>query len=102
MTLVIEFTPWLRGALVLAGLALVFSCLCRARHMTQASTLAGIRYATTALAGAGFGLVLAAAFRPSWVLTSLLSLAVATLAVQWVSARYWRQGQPQQFTRGRS
>lgn len=97
MTIIIEFSMWIRAALGLAGLALVVSCICRARHMTKEGTRPAIRYATTALAGAGFGLLLSASIRPDWVLGSLLSLALATLAVQWVSARYWRSGLPAQF-----
>lgn len=97
MTIILEFAPWLRVSLVIVGLALIFSCLCRARHMTTASTFAAIRYATTALASAGLCLVLAAAFRPEWVPVTLLVLAVSTLSVQWISARYWRAGLPAPF-----
>lgn len=97
MTIVIDLPLMARGALVLLGLALVFSCLCRARHMTHRTTVAAIRFSTTALAGAGFVMVLAAAARPQWLLGALIALACASLAVQVTSSRYWRAGLPAQF-----
>lgn len=99
MTLVIDIPVSARAALAVLGLALVFSCLCRARHMTHETTAMAIRYATSALAGAGFVVLLAATVRPDWMLGSLISLAGASLSVQAVSARYWRRGLPTQFTR---
>lgn len=89
-----------RITLAILGLALVFSCLCRARHMTHATTLTAIRYATTALAGSGFVVILAALVRPDWLPGALGSLTGSTLAMQIVSARYWRRGLPAQFRRG--
>ena len=88
-----------RVALVVLGLALIFSCLCRAKHMTDRTTLTAIRYATTALAGAGFVLVISALARPDWVLGALIMLASAALSMQIVSARYWRRGLPAQFSK---
>lgn len=97
MTITIDLPMLARGALVVLGLALVFSSLCRARHMTHRTTVAAIRYSTTALAGAGFVVVLAALARPDWMVGALVSLACASLAVQVASARYWRSGLPAQF-----
>lgn len=97
MTILIDIPLVARGALVLLGLALVFSCLCRARHMTHRTTVNAIRYSTTALAGAGFVVVLAAAARPQWLLGALIALTCAALAVQVASSRYWRSGLPPQF-----
>lgn len=97
MTIILEVPMLARGALVVLGLALVFSCLCRARHMTRSTTVTAIRYATTALAGAGFVVIISALARPDWLLGALVSLACAALAVQIVSARYWRRGLPVQF-----
>jgi len=88
-----------RIALVVLGLALIFSCLCRAKHMTDRTTLTAIRYATTALAGAGFVLIISALARPDWVLGALIMLASASLSMQIVSARYWRRGLPAQFSK---
>lgn len=99
ITIVLDLPLIARAALALLGLALVFSCLCRARHMTHRTTITAVRFATTALAGAGFVLVLAALLRPDWMLGALLALAAATLAVQIVSARYWRYGLPASFHR---
>lgn len=97
MTIVIDLPLLARGALVLLGAALVFSCLCRAKHMTDKTTVTAIRFSTTALAGAGFVVAMAAAARPQWMLGALISLAVSALAVQVTSARYWRAGLPAQF-----
>ena len=97
MTIVIDIPMMARGALALLGLALVFSCLCRARHMTHRTTVTAIRYSTTALAGAGFVVLLAALVRPDWLVGALIAQAGATLAVQVTSARYWRSGLPAQF-----
>lgn len=97
MTIILDVPMLARCALVVLGLALVFSCLCRARHMTHATTVTAIRYATTALAGAGFVVLLSALARPDWLLGALIALAAATLTVQIVSARYWRRGLPAQF-----
>lgn len=99
MTLVLDFPMWMRLLLAGLGVAIVFSCLCRAKHMTHQTTALAIRYATTALAGAGFVLILAAALRPDWVVGSLTAMAFASLSVQAASARYWRKGLPQQFRR---
>jgi hypothetical protein len=65
--------------------------------MTRGGTVTAIRYATTALAGAGFVVLLAALARPDWLLGALIALACATLAVQVTSARYWRAGLPAPF-----
>jgi hypothetical protein len=100
--IVVNLPTWMQWAYLLVGLALVYSCLCRARWMTAATTLAPIRYATTALAGAGFTLPITAFLRPDWLPAALLALSMAALAVQAVSAYFWRGGLPLPFTkRGR-
>ncbi|ALV06711.1 hypothetical protein [Roseateles depolymerans] len=98
----VEFHPWMQWAITAAGLGLVYSCLCRARWMTKATTLAPMRYATTALAGAGFTLPIVAFLRPDWLPGALLALSLAALGTQAVSAHLWRGGLPLPFTkRGR-
>ncbi len=97
MIISLELPFLARAALALLGVALVFSCLCRARHMTGDSTATAIRYSTTGLAGAGFVVLLSALARPDWMLGALISLSCATLAMQIVSARFWRRGLPPQF-----
>lgn len=97
--ILIDFPTWARLLLAVLGLALVFSCLCRARHMTLRGTVTAIRYSTTALAGAGWTLTIAALLRPDWMVWALTTLSVAALAVQATSARYWWRGLPEQFRR---
>lgn len=99
MTLTLDFPTWIRVAMGLLGAALVFCCLCRAKHMTHETTVTTIRYATTALAGAGFVLILAAAFRPDWLAGAVVTLAGSTLAVQIASAKGWSEGLPSHFKR---
>jgi hypothetical protein len=100
MTIELEFSAWARVLLAVLGIGIMFSCLCRAKWMSLGGTANAIRWATTALASAGCVLLVVALLRPDWVLGALLCLSAAALAVQVVSARYWRRGQPAQFTRG--
>lgn len=97
--MLLDFPLWMRIALGVLGIAIAFSCFCRARHMTRPTTLNAIRYATTALAGSAFALALAVTLRPDWIPFVLLALSGATLAVQAASAFYWRRGLPQAFTK---
>lgn len=99
MLLTMSYPMWLRVALIALGVAIVIGCLCRARHMTQASTVAAIRYATTALAGAGFSVAFLAALRPSYLLGALLAMSAAALTIQLASSYYWRRGLPEAFRR---
>jgi len=97
--LAVTFPTWMQMALIVLGAALVFSSLCRARHMTKRGTVPAIRYATTALAASGFLLIVAALLRNDLMLWAVLLLAASVLAVQISSARYWRRGQPDCFSR---
>lgn len=93
----VDFPVWVRIVLAVIGAGIVFSCLCRARHMTASQTASAIRGGTTILATSGFILMLTAILRPDWLIGSLVSISASALIVQATSAKYWRRGMPEQF-----
>lgn len=99
MMVLLDFPIWLRVLLCGLGAALVFSCLCRARHMTNETTVKAIRYAVTSLASAGFVLILAAALRPDWAIGALVYLTGSILTVQAASSQSWRHGLPEHYAK---
>lgn len=77
--------------------ALLYSCFCRAARMNKRNTRRPVRWAfqlLTVTAATALAAPMLWAYRPDWVVVLLLASFVA---VQWVTAHYWRHGVPQSF-----
>lgn len=82
--------------LLLCG-ALVYSCFCRATRMSKRNTRRLVRWAfqlLTVAATVALAAPMLWSYRADWVIVLLLA---AFVAVQWVTARYWRHGVPHSF-----
>tara|TARA_B100001105_G_scaffold236652_1_gene212629 strand:+ start:30875 stop:31204 length:330 start_codon:yes stop_codon:yes gene_type:complete len=84
---------------IMLGAGIIWTCLCRIKRMSAASTLATVRYSVSLLAAAGLVLILAATVRPHWHDTALTFLALAMLCVQASTSRLWRHRVPEPFSR---
>lgn len=88
--------------LAVAGLGITWTCLCRIKVMTAATTLASIRYSIALLAMTG--LLVAATgigsiWFPQWDMVALGCLAFSALCVQASTSRLWRHRVPEPFSR---
>ncbi|URI08770.1 hypothetical protein MW290_24650 [Aquincola tertiaricarbonis] len=84
---------------ILLGAGIIWTCLCRIKRMSAASTLATVRYSVSLLAAAGLVLILSATVRPHWHDAALTFLALAMLCVQASTSRLWRDRVPESFSR---
>lgn len=82
--------------LQLLAAGVVVSIVCRAVKMDE-NTIEPVRWGILCQGGAAFAVAIAPFWVPEWLPWLLVIYMATALFAQMATARFWREGQPQQF-----